>query len=81
VRHALRRGRCAFALAWPHNPPSAARPQQAPCRAAGTKPVAQPDIRVEPEEFIAAGDDKVIVPSQLVARGTGSDRVVGASGN
>ena len=30
------------------------------------------DIRVEPEEFIAVGD-KVIVPSQMVARGSGSE--------
>ena len=31
------------------------------------------DIRLEPEEFIAAGDDKVIVPSRMVARGSGSE--------
>jgi ketosteroid isomerase-like protein len=30
------------------------------------------DIRVAPEEFIAVGD-KVIVPVQMVARGTGSE--------
>jgi ketosteroid isomerase-like protein len=30
------------------------------------------DIRVEPEEFIVVGD-KVIVPAQMVARGSGSE--------
>jgi ketosteroid isomerase-like protein len=30
------------------------------------------DLRLEPEEFIAVGDDKVIVPSRMVARGSGS---------
>jgi ketosteroid isomerase-like protein len=37
------------------------------------------DIRVEPEEFIAAGDDKVIVPSRMVARGTGSEIALSAA--
>jgi ketosteroid isomerase-like protein len=36
------------------------------------------DIRVEPEEFIAAGDDKVIVPSVMVARGSGSEITLSA---
>jgi ketosteroid isomerase-like protein len=35
------------------------------------------DIRLEPEEFIAAGD-KVIVPSRMVARGTGSEIALSA---
>jgi hypothetical protein len=52
-----------------------------PAARLGSKPVAQPDIRVEPEEFIAAEGDKVIVPSQLVVRGTGSEiAFVGPSG-
>jgi ketosteroid isomerase-like protein len=36
------------------------------------------DIRLEPEEFIAAGDDKVIVPSRMVARGSGSEIALSA---
>jgi hypothetical protein len=35
-------------------------------------------IRVEPEEFIAAGDDKVVVPSRMVARGSGSEIALSA---
>ena len=31
------------------------------------------DIRLEPEDFVAAGDDKVIVPSVMLARGSGSE--------
>jgi ketosteroid isomerase-like protein len=31
------------------------------------------DLRLEPEEFIAVGDDKVIVPSRMVAHGSGSE--------
>lgn len=34
------------------------------------------DIRVEPEEFISAGDDMVIVPCRLVAHGSGSEIVL-----
>jgi ketosteroid isomerase-like protein len=36
------------------------------------------DLRLEPEEFIAAGDDKVIVPSRMVARGSGSEIALSA---
>jgi ketosteroid isomerase-like protein len=36
------------------------------------------DIRLEPEEFIAAGDDKVIVPVAMVARGSGSEITLSA---
>jgi ketosteroid isomerase-like protein len=36
------------------------------------------DIRLEPEEFIAAGDDKVVVPSRMVARGSGSEIALSA---
>ena len=63
MRHALRRGRCAFALAKPHNPPSAARPQGA-LPHGWDQPVTQPYIRVEPEEFIAApsGTSLVLMP-------------------
>ena len=31
------------------------------------------DLRVEAEEFIEAGDDKVVVPTRVVAQGSGSD--------
>jgi ketosteroid isomerase-like protein len=31
------------------------------------------ELRLEPEDFIAAGDDEVIVPSRVVARGSGSE--------
>ena len=31
------------------------------------------DLRVEPEEFIAVGADKVIVPVRMIARGSGSE--------
>ncbi|MFL5898645.1 MAG: nuclear transport factor 2 family protein [Solirubrobacterales bacterium] len=37
------------------------------------------DIRLEPEEFIEAGDDKVIVPTVMVARGSGSEITLSAS--
>jgi ketosteroid isomerase-like protein len=36
------------------------------------------DIRIEPEEFIAAGDDKVVVPSRMVAHGSGSEIALSA---
>ena len=36
------------------------------------------DLRLEPEEFIAAGNDKVIVPSRMVARGSGSEITLSA---
>jgi ketosteroid isomerase-like protein len=36
------------------------------------------DLRVEPEEFIAVGDDKVIVPSRMVAHGSGSEIALSA---
>ena len=37
------------------------------------------DLRVEPEEFIAVGDDKVIVPSRMVAHGSGSEIALSAA--
>jgi ketosteroid isomerase-like protein len=37
------------------------------------------DLRLEPEEFFAAGGDKVIVPSRMVAHGRGSDIALSAS--
>jgi ketosteroid isomerase-like protein len=37
------------------------------------------DIRFEPEEFIAAGDHKVIVPAQMVAHGSSSEITISAS--
>jgi ketosteroid isomerase-like protein len=36
------------------------------------------DLRLEPEEFIAAGDDKVVVPSRMEARGSGSEIALSA---
>jgi ketosteroid isomerase-like protein len=36
------------------------------------------DLRLEPEEFIAAGDDKVVVPSRMEARGRGSEIALSA---
>jgi ketosteroid isomerase-like protein len=42
-------------------------------RAVWASQVEAVDLRVEPEEFIPAGDDKVIVPSRMVAHGSGSD--------
>ena len=37
------------------------------------------DLRLEPEEFIAVGDDKVIVPSRMVAHGSGSEIALSAA--
>jgi hypothetical protein len=37
------------------------------------------DLRVEPEEFIAVGASKVIVPVRMIARGSGSEIRLGAS--
>jgi ketosteroid isomerase-like protein len=36
------------------------------------------DLRLEPEEFIAARDDKVVVPSRMAARGSGSEIALSA---
>jgi ketosteroid isomerase-like protein len=48
-------------------------------RATWESQVESVDLRLEPEEFIAAGDDKVIVPSLMVARGSGSKILLSAS--
>jgi len=37
------------------------------------------DLRLEPEQFIAAGDDKVVVPSRMAARGSGSEIALSTS--
>jgi ketosteroid isomerase-like protein len=37
------------------------------------------DLRLEAEEFIAAGDEKVIVPAVMVARGSGSEIALSAA--
>ncbi len=37
------------------------------------------DLRLEPEEFVAAGADKVIVPTRMVAHGSGSEIALSAS--
>lgn len=36
------------------------------------------DLRLEPQEFIAAGNDKVVVPSRMAARGSGSEIALSA---
>jgi ketosteroid isomerase-like protein len=46
-------------------------------RAAWESQVEAVDLRLEPEEFIAAGD-KVIVPSRMLARGSGSEIALSA---
>ena len=48
-------------------------------RAVWESQVAAVDIRFEPEEFIAAGDDKVIVPARMVAHGSSSEITLSAS--
>ena len=37
------------------------------------------DLRAEPEEFIAVGADKVVVPIRMVACGRGSEMALAAS--
>lgn len=47
-------------------------------RATWESQVESVDLRLEPKEFIAAGDHKVIVPSLMVARGSGSKILLSA---
>jgi ketosteroid isomerase-like protein len=42
-------------------------------RAVWASQVEAVDLRVEPEEFIAVGADKVIVPVRMIARGSSSE--------
>ena len=37
------------------------------------------DIRLEVEEFIAEGEDKVVAPTRMVARGSGSEITLSAA--
>ena len=46
---------------------------KAELRAVWESQVEAVDIRLEPEEFIAAGSDKVVVPCRMVAHGSGSE--------
>ena len=48
-------------------------------RAVWESQVAAVDIRVEPEEFIAAADGKVIMPARMVAHGSSSEITLSAS--